>query len=147
MHLTTCSKRLMVVCLVFFLIDLLSSFNQIVKINVSASSMMLLLSPILMWWSASLGFKIDGPTVSLGGVHLFPIQLYSFVYPHRSIAMFQRMTIWKCPSGISLLSIASRDHLDHDCLRIILPPVWSECTHSLIICLWTTFSSVHWFII
>jgi hypothetical protein len=100
-----------------------------------------------MWWSASLGFKIDGPIVSLGGVHLFPIQLHSFVYPYRSITMFQRMTIWKCPLGISLLSIASRDHFDHDCLWIILPPVWSECTRSLIICLWTTLSSVHWFII
>jgi len=41
-------------------------------------------------------------TVSLSGVHLFTIHLYSIVCPHWSIAMFQRMKILKCPSGISL---------------------------------------------
>jgi len=42
-------------------------------------------------------------TVSLGGVHLFAIQLHSFVYPHQSIAMFQKIMIWKCPVGTSLV--------------------------------------------
>jgi hypothetical protein len=36
------------------------------------------------WWSVSFCHPIT-----------------SFMYPHRSIAMFQRMTIWKCPLGTS----------------------------------------------
>jgi hypothetical protein len=36
--------------------------------------------------------------------HLFNIHSNTTVFPHRSIAMFQKMMIWRFPSSVSLLS-------------------------------------------
>ena len=52
-------------------------------------------------------------TVSLGGVYLFAIQLHSSVYPHRLLAMFQKMMIWKCPSSTSLFLHCRQGSLKH----------------------------------
>ena len=37
-------------------------------------------------------------------VHLFDIHSNATICPYRSIAMFQKMTIWRCPSSTSLFS-------------------------------------------
>ena len=42
-------------------------------------------------------------TTNLGGVPLFTIHSYSIASPPHSIAMFQRMMIWKFPSRTSLV--------------------------------------------
>jgi hypothetical protein len=52
-------------------------------------------------------------TVSLGGVYLFDIHLNAIVCQHRSIAMFQKMTIWRCPSSTSLFLDYCRVSLNH----------------------------------
>jgi len=85
---------------------LLSSSNQIMKRNVLASSMMFILSPIFMRWSAPLIFKTDDLTVSPDGVHLFNINLHSVVCPHRSITMFKRLNPDK-----DVLQVQQHSHL------------------------------------
>jgi hypothetical protein len=52
--------------------------------------MMFIASPIIMRGSAHLGFKIDGPIVSLDGVHRSDIHSKAVVrsYLSRVIAMF-----------------------------------------------------------
>ena len=49
------------------------------------------------------GFKTNCPTISLRGGCLSDIHSNATVCPHRSIAMFQKMMIWKFPSGTSLV--------------------------------------------
>jgi len=68
-HLIACSKSLLLYVQYFSQWVLLSPFDQIVKRNALEWSMMFNLAPIFMRESVPLGFKIDGPIVSLGGMH------------------------------------------------------------------------------
>jgi len=68
--------------------------------------MTFLLSLILMRWRAPLGFRIDGPIISLGGMHIFYIHSNKTIWQHQLIAMFQRI-IWKCSSSAALFDSQS----------------------------------------
>jgi len=116
MHLIACSERLIVVCQCSFSWISLSLLNQIVERNVSTSSMMFMLSPIFIRWSAHWAPKHMVPqSVLVVCIFLTFIlmQLWDNICHSHVSKGNPKMKIIKCPSSAALLINCCWSSLNH----------------------------------
>jgi len=107
------------------------------KRNALELSMMFNLSPIFIWWSAPLSFKIDGLTVSLGRCIL-----WTFIQMQLCDGVCR--VSWPCFQGVNLrwhmmlflkcnvVSNCCWSSLDHGMFLNNIAPSWSEHVRSSI---------------